>query len=258
MRELTRSFVEAAYDVIGEGALSGEPLYVTDGKIKNLVDQVPLLNVRDRAHVKERLLDVSRRARAIHDPRRMAEWLTSRSTFGEIYSASYSAEVAAGIRVVEGTVVKGLSANRGRSIPTVFYLISSHQNPAKDHAELQGTVLIDRFWRSALGGDASLIAMVDSYIASNSTLTVQEAMQGPHWLLTRPNCHHWLEPMQTEEVLRLGSDAEVKAAHPESQTGARRDFPDDHARYVRRERMLSKVRTSVMAKLPRSVPRIHI
>lgn len=257
MRELTRSFVEAAYEVIGEGALSGEPLYVTDAKIRNLVEQVPLLNVRDRAHVRQKINEISRRARAIHDPRRMAEWLTSRSTFGEIYSASYSAEVAAGVRVVENTVTKGMSLNRGMSLPKIFYLVSSHQNPAEGHAKLQGTVLIDRFWRSALGDDEDSIAKVESYISSNGTLTVQEAMQGPYWLLTRPNCHHWLLPLDTDEVIKLGSDRLVNAAHPEA-TGGHRDFKDDHARYVRREKMFVKVRSGILAKLPTSVPRIHI
>lgn len=258
MRELTRSFVEAAYEAVSEGALSGEPLYVTDAKVRNLVEQVPLLNVRDRAHVLRKLLDVSRRARAIRDPRRMADWLTSRATFGEVYSASYSAEVAAGVREAEGAVVKDLSLNRGRTSPKIFYLVSSHQNPAEGHAKLQGSVLIDRFWRSALGDDLGLAKRIESYVGANSTLTVQESMQGPYWLMTRPNCHHWIEPVPTEEVLAIGSDEGVRSAHPESQTGARRDFKDDHERYVRRERMLSEVRSSVMAKLPASVPRIHI
>ena len=254
MRELTRSFLEKAYDTISKGAFSGEPLYVTDEKVRNLTSQIPLLNVRDRAHLQETLLSISRRARAIKDPGRMADWLASRQTFGEAYSASYSAEVAAGVRLVEQSTSKSMTGNRARPTPIVFYLVSSHQNPAKDHEPLQGTVLIDRFWRSASGGDERIA----DYVRANGTLTVQEAIQGPYWLLTRPNCHHWLQPVSTEEVLRIGSDSGVRAAHPECQRGARRDFKDDHERYVRRERMYVKVRAGVRSLLPLAVPRIHI
>ena len=90
----------------------------------------------------------------------------------------------------------------------IFYRCSEHVNPAEGHKEYQGKIFVDRFWRQKI--DGSLYYNVLSYIKKNKIMTVQEAMQGPIWLITRPYCKHYFIPEKTSDVLSDSVDRSMK------------------------------------------------
>lgn len=94
----------------------------------------------------------------------------------------------------------------------VFYLLSSHSNPALGHAPYQGKIFVDRYWKSITGGDKR----VQAYIRNHDTMTVQEIMKEPVYMITRPYCKHFFIELDTEEVLNNGAK-KVKEMHPEAQ-----------------------------------------
>lgn len=94
----------------------------------------------------------------------------------------------------------------------VFYLLSSHSNPALGHAEYQGQIFVDRFWKSVTGKDKR----VQAYIRNHDTKTVQEIIKEPVYMITRPYCKHFFIELDTEEVLNNGLK-KVRQNHPEAQ-----------------------------------------
>lgn len=94
----------------------------------------------------------------------------------------------------------------------VFYLLSSHSNPALGHAPYQGQIFVDRFWKSTTDGDKR----IQAYIRNHDTQTVQQIMKAPVYMITRPYCKHYFVSLDTEEVLNNGLK-KVRQNHPEAQ-----------------------------------------
>lgn len=94
----------------------------------------------------------------------------------------------------------------------VFYLLSSHSNPALGHAPYQGQIFVDRFWKSTTDGDKR----VQAYIRNHDTQTVQQIIKAPVYMITRPYCKHFFIELDTEEVLNNGLK-KVRQNHPEAQ-----------------------------------------
>lgn len=81
----------------------------------------------------------------------------------------------------------------------VFYLCSSHVNPAKDHADWEGKVYISEDWQDRVDPDTA--GKIQAYIQNHQIRTVQWVTSDPVWLITRPNCKHYLMEVSVEEVL---------------------------------------------------------
>lgn len=121
-------------------------------------------------------------------------------------------------------VVKGLALNRDRSEPVVFYLVSSHQKPQPAHRDLQGKILVDRFWRSSLEGHEKYDE-VARYVRDNKVRTVQWACGAPHYLIRRINCRHRLIPLRIDDV--IGSSLkQVNDKFQKEVRGVRRPLTD--------------------------------
>ena len=88
-------------------------------------------------------------------------------------------------------------------LPMIFYACSSHSKPAKDHADYQGKIYVDRYWRKYCTGTVPewMILTVEEFIQKNEIITVQKIMGPPVWLCTRPYCKHKLYPVNTLTVL---------------------------------------------------------
>ena len=84
----------------------------------------------------------------------------------------------------------------------IFYLCSSHDDCAKDHENYQGKIYIDENWRDYTKD----VKAVSDYVKSNNIKKYQWVMNSPVWLLTRPNCRHYMQALGENEV--LGSNAE--------------------------------------------------
>ena len=82
----------------------------------------------------------------------------------------------------------------------VFFLCSWHKNAARDHVDYQGKIYIDRFWRSRIL-DETTRAQIEDYIKRHGTVTVQEIMGPPVYMINRPNCGHRMIPVEVSTVL---------------------------------------------------------
>jgi hypothetical protein len=87
--------------------------------------------------------------------------------------------------------------------PMIFYMCSSHSKPAKDHADYQGKIYVDRYWRKYCTGTVPewMIMAIEDFIQKNEIISIQKIMGPPVWLCTRPYCKHKLYPVNTLTVL---------------------------------------------------------
>lgn len=124
--------------------------------------------------------------------------------------------------------------------PRVFYLCSYHNDPGKDHAEWQGRLYVDRFWKSVMSEARSTdrdMYGVRSYIKNHQILTVQEVVLRKPYLITRPYCRHKMIPLSTDEV--LGSSLnKIKSMHPEAHTKHMRKRKNSYKQRRRIEKAL--------------------
>lgn len=81
----------------------------------------------------------------------------------------------------------------------IFFICSEHNDPADGHADLQGKVYVDRYWRQKVSGQK--YNAVAAYIKNHNCMTLQEAMKGPFWLTTRMYCKHFFIPLEIDTVL---------------------------------------------------------
>jgi hypothetical protein len=82
----------------------------------------------------------------------------------------------------------------------VFYLCSSHINPAKDHADWEGKIYVNEDWEDRI--DEDMHGAVAAYIHNHDVKTVQWVVGEPVYLVTRPNCKHYFIDVSVEEVLK--------------------------------------------------------
>lgn len=106
---------------------------------------------------------------------------------------------------IKDTIARARSVGSDQSgrLPMIFYACSSHSKPAKDHADYQGKIYVDRYWRKYCTGMMPewLIAAVEDFIQKNEIISIQKIMGPPVWLCTRPFCRHILYPINTLTVL---------------------------------------------------------
>ena len=91
-----------------------------------------------------------------------------------------------------------------------FYLCSSHEKPAKDHAEWQGRVYYDENWESNGSYSDQEKISIRAYIRNHKLRSVQWVTGPPVYMIFRPNCKHYLRPMPLREVLRSSSRSLLK------------------------------------------------
>lgn len=93
----------------------------------------------------------------------------------------------------------------------IFFLCSSHINPAKDHADWEGKIYITENWEALIDqNDQELHGKIAAYIRNHKTRTVEWVTGEPVYLVTRPNCKHFLIPISVEEVLNNGTRTLLK------------------------------------------------
>lgn len=82
----------------------------------------------------------------------------------------------------------------------VFYLCSSHINPAKDHAEWEGKIYVSADWRNRVSSESDKMRIA-AYIQNHQIRTVEWVTREPVWMIFRPNCKHFFINVDVEEVL---------------------------------------------------------
>jgi hypothetical protein len=93
----------------------------------------------------------------------------------------------------------------------IFFLCSTHKNPAKDHADWEGKMYYAADWEDKITeGDTVTRAKVEAYIRNHRLKTVEWVVGEPVWLITRPNCKHFFIEMDTDEVLHSSVKSLIK------------------------------------------------
>lgn len=87
----------------------------------------------------------------------------------------------------------------GSSNGVIFYIAAYFGDCAKDHADYQGKIYVDKDWRTNAPKDR--IDEIQNYIDSNKIMTVQEVMNAPVYFTTRPNCRHYFQYIDIDSVL---------------------------------------------------------
>lgn len=91
----------------------------------------------------------------------------------------------------------------------IFYLCSAHTNPAPDHADYEGKIYVSEEWEYRIE-DSELLKKVERFIKNKHILTIEEVVYDKPYLITRPNCKHFLIPISTEEALRSSARSLLK------------------------------------------------
>ena len=110
---------------------------------------------------------------------------------------------------------RDVGSDQSGRFPMIFYMCSSHSKPAKDHADYQGKIYVDRYWRKYCTGRMPewLIAAVEDFIQKNEIISIQKIMGPPVWLCTRPFCRHTFYPVNTLTVLTEDKSTYIKKTY---------------------------------------------
>ena len=244
MLKTTEEGVRKVAYALGAALLRNGTLHAVRQRVRAVLDTLSWMDVRMKA-------DVAREAEALARANiisaKESPWSIPRSIAYNIdgvmkaFNRSYR---KAWKRTAETYVASRMKMQRGRAEPIVLYLVSRHQKPQPAHEPLQGTVLVDRFWRAITNSDPR----VESYVAAHKTKTVQWAMGAPHYLLTRPNCKHYLIPIRTDEATN-STLHELNKRHQKSRPHVHRPITD-----AQRWQAYKALRSAVLSSLERIAP----
>ena len=81
----------------------------------------------------------------------------------------------------------------------VFYIVNAFGDCAKDHVNLQGKMYYDKRYKS-FDMPKEVKDKVASIIENKQLMSMQEAIEKPYWLTTRPNCRHRFVPITIEQA----------------------------------------------------------
>ena len=82
-----------------------------------------------------------------------------------------------------------------------FFLCSTHEKPAKDHADWEGKLYYDADWERYAADENR--AMIAEFIQKEKLRTVQWVTGEPVYLITRPNCKHFFINISVEDALGM-------------------------------------------------------
>lgn len=103
--------------------------------------------------------------------------------------------------------------NSGHEAGVVFYITSFYGDCAKDHADYQGKIYYDANWKENAPKDR--IDEIQNYIDSKNLKSVQEVMDAPVYLTTRPNCRHYFTAIDIDTVLGAKTNSDISKLRSE-------------------------------------------
>ena len=211
-------------------------------RVSAVLAQAAWLDNKSRSDIMEQAMKVGRVCLLV-PKEELAKFVSM--NLDEVMKAWNRAYKRTWVRTRKTNVMSGMKLQRGRVDPVVFYLVSSHQKPQPAHEPLQGTVLIDRYWNAATGGDER----IEGYLKTHKVHTVQWAMGAPHYLISRPNCRHYLIPLKTEEVVS-STVKQIRSRHQRKPTNVRRPITDSQ-RWVEFKALRVEVLNALMKYAPK-------
>lgn len=183
-----KGLVRQSFYTMTRALQEGENLTSIKSKLRNLVNSYNGLTRNERYDLYQAMYKVVRAAKSSDNWEKM---LSLRKNYDAVLAAGRRVYASQELRIKKNVV----RANSG----TIFFLCSKHNSPADDHADYQGKIYVDRFWRTKVSGPE--YASVLAYIKDNDVATVQDIMGEPVYLTTRPYCKHFFIPVATEDII---------------------------------------------------------
>lgn len=191
-----KGLMKKTFSYIYRASINGKNLgYISKG-LKKIVGDYEQLNAREKNALYIECYNLARKCKRTEsgDAKEVSAVLTKRVNYDKVLSTMK--------KVNRNNQRRNNVSNTKdmlKDTDNIFFICSKHNNPAVDHKDLQGKIYVDRFWRTKCSG--KVYRAVSDYIKANNIMTVQEVMQGPYWLITRPNCKHRLIPLEVSAVL---------------------------------------------------------
>ena len=201
--------VQRIFNYLVDALEQGKSLQRISEGLRNIVNSYEGLNRNERYRIYS---DAYASARAVRHSKDPVKKLREKQYFDKISTGARVAKSKSNLRKKKQAIRLQLQDE-----DQIFFICSQHEKPAKDHADYQGKIYVDRFWRQKVS-DENRYAVL-SYIRNHNVLTVQEIMGSPVYLITRPNCKHFFIPLGTDEVLH----SSIKKIREE--IGYRKDIP---------------------------------
>lgn len=176
-------------------------------KIRGIIDSVPEFNVREKSGA---YLAAKKFLQTGYD--RAGEFKPANMIIKKYITSMNKVNEHSRVRIRKEKLKEQLRVSRANK--EVFFMSSTHSNPACDHKDYQGKIYVDRFWKNSLADSKTVQSKVAAYIRNHNVMTVQSVCKAPVFLMTRPYCKHFFIPVSIEEV--LGSSLnKIKKKHPE-------------------------------------------
>lgn len=242
-----KRFVKRSYLYVTRMLDSGKPLIDIRKGLRRIVNSYEGLNRNERYALFNSVYNAARDAR-----RNGIEKLAERKHYDRILHTARNVKSSLNLK---RNKMKLFDTLKDSSNSIIFYCCSWHSQPAEGHKDYQGKIYVDRYWRQKT--PQRMHYSVSSYIRNHSTITVQDAMGEPIWLLTRPYCKHYFIPIQTKEVLTNSANkiAREYAYRPETPYSVKdyyllrnevfRSASDRVDDYTVKEAFIKKIRRSV-------------
>lgn len=222
-------------------------------RISAALERQAWLDNASRADVRAAAEGVFRRGLFIKDPSKIPDYCAANAD--EIVKAFNRSKRREWAKTKKLHVDSRMKMLRAMEDPIVFQLVSSHQKPAEGHKDLQGHLLIDRFWKETLeskGVPPERIREIAKFVKSNDIRTVQWAMGAPCYLIVRPNCRHRLIPVRTDDALSLSLKS-LNARLNSGKTYVKRPITDAQ-RYAQAKALKEEIRSSLNRALTSKYP----
>ena len=123
----------------------------------------------------------------------------------------------------------------GHEAGALFYICSFFGDCAKDHADWQGKIYYDVNWKDNAPKDR--IDEIQSYIDSQKLKSVQEIMDAPVYLSTRPNCRHYFMAIDIDSVLGAKTNADVNKLREDRDLNTGGKYKPDKYKALQEQRL---------------------
>jgi len=160
---------------------------------------------------------------------------------------------------IQNDVAKNMVKD-GYAAGNIFYITSFYGDCAPDHADYQGKIYVDEDWQSI--APKNRIEEIDQYIKANKIMTVQEVMDGPVYLTTRPNCRHYFQYISIDEVLGIKDNNDLNNKRKEYDLNANGKYKPEkyealtkqryNERQIRHWKGRAQTEQKLLDKLPKS------
>lgn len=186
-----KSLVKQTFLYITRALSEGYTLNKVNKDLRKLVNSYPGLNKNERYSIYREVYVL---IRATRHSENWEKKIAKRETYDDVLRVIRKADKNVKLRAKKAMTRASLNGSEN-----VFFMCSIHNKCRELHKPYQGQIFVDRFWRSKVSGKEYYSVL--SYIKNHKTMTVQEAMQEPIWLVTADYCKHYFIPLDTGTVL---------------------------------------------------------